>query len=282
MLPTSINADVYEGWKRKFTQQSKQISTYYIEYDSDGYLVNGIYMQPNLAISSEKTADDNCKYPLIVFNRGGRAQYGMLNILTINSLLTPLVQKGYIILASNYRGSNGGEGEDEFGGAEVADINNLIDCGKTLSCWDQRNIYMFGWSRGGMMTLLAIKHGAKVNAVALGAPLIDLTLSAYEGQKDEAWLQRVLPDYKTQGYHALERRSAPYWLDKLVDTPILLLHGDADKDVSITHSRRFASLLASRGSEYKLVEFTGGNHYLNRQRDEVMREVDNWFRKFRK
>ena len=202
----------------------------------------------------------------------------MLNVLTINNLLSPIVAMGYLVLASQYRGVDGSDGQDDFGGDEVNDILHLIECGRKLPEWDGKNIYMFGWSRGGMMTLMALKLGAKVNAVALGAPLIDLTLSTDEAQKREAWLLRVLPDYKEQGHTALEARSAPYWMNKLNDTPCLLMHGDTDKDVSVLHSRQFAQKLRDKDIATKLVEYEGGNHYLNRQRDQVMLEVDNWFK----
>ena len=204
----------------------------------------------------------------------------MLNVLSINNLLAPLVEKGYVLLASNYRGVNGGEGEDEFGGAEVADILALQRLAGELPLWDGKNIFFFGWSRGGMMTLLALKHGAKVNAASLGAPLVDLTLSADESQQREEWLQRVLPDYAERGHAALEGRSAPYWLSKLQNTPLLLMHGDADTDVSILHSRQLCQRYRQQGGIAELVEYPGGNHYLNRERADVLTQTDQWFRRF--
>lgn len=273
VLPTAITPEAYAGWVRKFDRAQEEAESFRIEYDSGGHRVNGLYLRPREAASGS--------LPLILFNRGGRNHYGMLNVLTINNLLTPLVQRGYLVLASNYRGVDGGGGQDEFGGEEVADILHLLEAGRVLPQWDGKNIYMFGWSRGGMMTLLALKHGAEVSAAAMGAPLVDLTLSTDEGQQREAWLNRVLPDYAAEGYRALERRSAPYWLDRLGDTPLLLMHGDADRDVSVLHSRQLAQKLAARGHPHRLVEYAGGNHYLNSQREAVMEEIDGWFREYR-
>ncbi len=273
VLPTSIDKTLYASWVKKY-ERDENIVGERLTYDSDGCKITGFYFRPRIVPTEGR--------PLILFNRGGRNSYGMLNVLTINNLLAPLIVKDYLILASQYRGVDGSEGEDEFGGAEVADISHLIDLAPQIEEWDGKNIFLFGWSRGGMSTLLSLKQGAKVNAVALGAPLIDLTLSTEEGQKREAWLQRVLPNYAEEGYAALEARSAPYWLDKLGQTPILLMHGDADKDVSVMHSRQLAQKLREREHPHKLVEYEGGNHYLNRQRDEVMQEVDNWFQHYMK
>lgn len=269
VLPTIVEESIYQGWINKF-ERNKAVQSERITYDSDGHKIAGLYLKP--------IAKREGGYPLVIFNRGGRDRYGMINVLTLNNLLSPIVEMGYLVLASQYRGVDGSDGQDEFGGDEVKDILHLLEYGHELPEWDGKNIYMFGWSRGGMMTLLALKHGAKVNAIALGAPLIDLTLSTNDEAKiREEWLQRVLPDYKQEGHAALEKRSAPYWVEKLNDTPALLMHGDADTDVSIMHSRYFAQKLGENNIDVKLVEYEGGNHYLNRQRDEVMQELDSWF-----
>lgn len=273
VMPLVVAESIYESWVKKF-ERAEDIVAERWSYDSEGNAVTALYLRPKEL--------PNAGAPLVIFNRGGRANYGMLNVLTINNLLSPLVEKGYLMLASQYRGVDGGEGEDDFGGAEVADITNLIEIGRKLPEWDGKNIYLFGWSRGGMMSLMTLKLGAEVNAVALGAPLIDLTLSTDENQRREDWLMRVLPNYEQEGAEALERRSAPYWLDKLNDTPILLMHGDADKDVSILHSRQLAAKLKERNQPCKLIEYEGGNHYLNRQRTQVMQQVDEWFQQYRK
>jgi dipeptidyl aminopeptidase/acylaminoacyl peptidase len=273
VLPSIVAEPVYESWLKKF-RAIDDAETYRIDYESGGHLVNGIFMRP---VNAQKG-----KHPLVIFNRGGRRSYGMLHVLTILNLLHPLVQRGYVLLASNYRGVNGATGEDEFGGAEVGDILALLECGKKLPEWDGKNIFLFGWSRGGMMTLLSLKQGAEVNAAAIGAPLIDLAYSAGETPKQEEWLLRALPDYEAQGFKALEARSAPYWIPKLRNTPLLIMHGDADVDVSVLHSRSFARKLAEKGHPHRYVEYPGGNHYLNPQRAEVIAEVHEWFEKFKK
>jgi dipeptidyl aminopeptidase/acylaminoacyl peptidase len=270
VFPSIIGEEAYNSWIRKL-ERTEDVTVSRIHYQSHNHEVTGLVIKPTHARIQG--------HPLILFNRGGRRRYGMLNVLTINNLLTPLVQQGYIVAASNYRGVDGGTGEDEFGGSEVQDILTLTEIARTFPEWDGRNLYYFGWSRGGMMTLLALKHGGKVNAVSLGAPLVDLTLSTGEGNQDEAWLMRALPDYQAKGFAALESRSAPYWISKLRKTPMLIMHGDADIDVSILHSRQLAAKLKQANHPHQLIEYSGGNHYLNQQRAEVLLETVNWFKK---
>jgi dipeptidyl aminopeptidase/acylaminoacyl peptidase len=274
VFPSAVGEEVYEGWVKKF-QRLDDISAHRLVYQSDEHIVTGLYLKPVVARAGE--------HPIILFNRGGRNRYGMLNVLTINNLLYPLVAAGYTVYASNYRGVDGGTGEDEFGGAEVQDIVELAAIARNDTLWDQRNLYMFGWSRGGMMTLLAQKHGVEANAIALGAPLVDLTLNRakWDNAENEAWITRVVPDYAANGGQALVQRSATYWPEKL-SAPSLLMHGTADDDVSIEHSRLLARKLDEHEIPNKLIEYPGGNHYLNKEREQVMDAILCWFDSYRR
>jgi dipeptidyl aminopeptidase/acylaminoacyl peptidase len=103
--------------------------------------------------------------PLIIYNRGGNREF---------SKLTPWMQygfydfvsNGFVVIGSQYRGNDGGEGHEEFGGADVHDVVNLIPLAKSLGYVDMSNVFMFGESRGGMMTYLALTNNIAVNAVA--------------------------------------------------------------------------------------------------------------------
>ena len=55
---------------------------------------------------------------------------------------------------------------------------NLIPLAASLGYVDTNNVFMLGWSRGAMMTLLALKQGMTVNAVAIGGGLLDLVAEA--------------------------------------------------------------------------------------------------------
>ena len=67
-----------------------------------------------------------------------------------------LAEQGYVIIGSNYRE------KDEFGGAEINDVLNLTETVKEIKKADSNCIGMFGWSRGGMMTYLALQKSDKI------------------------------------------------------------------------------------------------------------------------
>src|SRR5207247_311744 len=70
-----------------------------------------------------------------------------------------LASHGFVILASQYRGNDGGEGREEFGGADVNDVINLLSIAASLPDADPKNVFLYGLSRGGMMTFLALQRG---------------------------------------------------------------------------------------------------------------------------
>lgn len=74
---------------------------------------------------------------------------------------------GYVVVASQYRGNDGGEGIEQFGGDDVNDVLNLIPVLNQLPKADTSRVGIEGGSRGGMMTYLAMK-----NHVNLKLPLL--------------------------------------------------------------------------------------------------------------
>jgi dipeptidyl aminopeptidase/acylaminoacyl peptidase len=66
------------------------------------------------------------------------------------------VQKGYVVIAPNYRGSTGYGNEYQrkmdYGGKEVDDVISAVDYLKTLPYVDMDRLGIMGWSHGGFIT----------------------------------------------------------------------------------------------------------------------------------
>lgn len=244
-----------------------------ITYESDG-TVTGIEVLPTLQPGE--------KIPLLIYNRGGSGDYGMLSPGQITVLMAPFVQRLRCgVLASNYRGNGGGEGSDSFGGDEVNDVLRLIELGKEQEWWDGKNIFMLGWSRGGMMAYLAMKHGAQLTAVAVGAGMADLTNGGNITPAMEDLYQRRMPDYAARGEAALLERSAVQWPEK-ISAPLLLLHGDADPTIDVSEARLLYAKLQALGHPVKYVEYPGGDHALRKQWKQWVDETVAWFEQYRR
>lgn len=110
-----------------------------IAYLSDGLRVQGYIAEP---IAGKDL-------PAIIFNRGGNREFGALTDARAIRTLGTLAREGYVVVASQYRGNAGGEGQEEFGGTDVNDVLNLIALLEQHPRVDASRIGMYGWSRGG-------------------------------------------------------------------------------------------------------------------------------------
>lgn len=169
-----------------------------IKYLSDGLKVVGFIWRPK-NISGKKL-------PLVIVNRGGNPNSGLL---TPQSFYYSFVPNGFVVIGSQYRGADGGEGKDEFGGADVNDVLNLIPLARSLSYVDMNNVFMVGASRGGMQSFLAIKKGIPINAVAVSGALTDLLAAEKELPGLAGRVFRLIPGYpeRTEKFCANARQS---------------------------------------------------------------------------
>ena len=244
-----------------------------IKYMSDGLKVVGFIWKP------KETSGK--KLPLIIFNRGGSREFSKLSPW-FRSGFYHYLANGFVVVASQYRGNDGGEGKEEFGGADVNDVLNLIPLARSLGYADMNNIFMFGWSRGGMMTYLALKKGIPVNAAVVGGGVTDL----FDESKKRPGLvanvyKELIPDFDKNTEERLRERSAVYWADK-INVPVLMAHGGADWRVSANEALSLAQKLQSLGKTYELVIYAKDNHGVANNRADLERRTVEWFKKYMK
>ena len=238
-----------------------------ITYLSDGLKVKGYLAAPK----------EGKKLPCVIYNRGGSRSFGTLNDEEAVYLLGRIATWGYVVAASQYRGNAGGEGKEEFGGADVHDVLNLIPLLESQPQADATRIGMYGWSRGGMMTYLALTRTDRIAAAVVGGGSSDL----FDGLKRRADMEKVyaelIPDYADNKEAALIARSAIRWPEKInKKTPLLLLHGSADWRVHPTEALAMVSALYKCKQPFRFVFFEGGDHGLSEYRGEVNRQIKDW------
>ncbi|MDX1479816.1 MAG: prolyl oligopeptidase family serine peptidase, partial [Saprospiraceae bacterium] len=222
------------------------------------------------------------KHPCVIFNRGGNRSFGMLNPVRIAFLAGHLASKGYVLIASNYRGVDGGEGMEEFGGADVNDVLNLIPVLGQTEKADTSLIGMYGWSRGGMMTYLALTRTDRIKAAVVGGAVSDNFETVRDRPEMETGvLAELVPNYAATREAALTQRSAIRWADKFPDNvPILMMHGNADWRVKSTQSLRLALEFEKHRIPYRLIIFEGADHGISEFREETLEHTLSWFDKY--
>ncbi len=226
-----------------------------------------------------KRLDRSKKQPLIVLVHGGVHS----NFNTDGAhIVRELIQQGYSIIATDYRGSTGyGRSFYElidYGGREVDDVYVGRDWMlENYEFLDAARVGVMGWSHGGLITLMSIFEHPKSFAVAYaGVPVSDLVARL---------------GYQTDSYRALY--SAPYHIGKTVRediqeyrrrspvnhveqlaTPLLIHTNTNDEDVNVLEVEHLIEALKAAGKkfDYKIYEDAPGGHQFNRLDTQLARE----------
>jgi dipeptidyl aminopeptidase/acylaminoacyl peptidase len=271
VFPSPLPEPAYAKMLKEY-ESLDDVSVHEMVYDSDGLKITGLVAMPSQATGA---------HPVLIYNRGGSREYGKLTLLNVLRSMVPFAQAGYMVFASNYRGCAGSEGREEFGGSDTHDVLNLLDIARSHDAFDGRNSFMLGHSRGGMMTTLAIKHGAPLNAAISIAGIADARKLVHSTQLLENILKPNVPGFKENPEKALSERSAIDWPGALIRVPLLLLHGDNDKDVHFSDSVRLDEAIRQAGGTSEVVIYPTGSHALIRSWDDVVSRSLNWMERYR-
>ncbi len=239
-----------------------------IHYNSDGLELIAYLYGPK---KKSKT-----KRPVILFNRGSYVRGDIAPELL--PMFHRLAKAGFTIVAPMYRGSDGAEGHDELGGADLNDLMNVVGLLKELKSVDTQNVFLYGESRGGMMVFQAIRDGFPARAAATFGGFTDLT-PLTETEQGKGMTAAIWPDFDENRTQIIKRRSAIQWPEK-INIPLLLMHGSNDGTISPTQTLQFASGLAETEKEYAVIVFPGGKHVLKADRLERDQQVVNFFQRY--
>ena len=250
--------------------QDREFELQKLTYMSDGLKVRAYLYKP-VRIAAQK-------FPVVIFNRGSVVRKDIAPELI--ALFHRLATAGFVVLAPMYRQSDGGEGRDEVGGGDVNDLMNVALLAKSLGFIDLSNMFLYGESRGGMMTYLAIKKHFPANAAAVYGAFTDMEMLIKDRPQvySPNVLKQIWPDFDSRKEEILRSRSATYWPESLV-IPTLIMHGGADWSVNPVQSLTIAQKLQSLGKTYELVIYGGDNHILSNNREDRDRRVVAWFKK---
>lgn len=253
---------------KKAEANAEKIHVYRMIYESDGYKVVGYITEPK--------TDEN-KLPCIIWNRGGSNDFGSIKIGQLFLRIGEFSLNGYITISTQYRGNAGGDGIDEFGGNEVADVIKLHSILKEHPRADIERIGMWGASRGGMMLYRCL---VKVNWIKAA-----VAVSAVADLINQENFRPEMKDHHIKMFGGSEfekkKRSALYWVDKFPkNVPILIMHGTADWRVDPMDSIKMSCELYENKVPHRLVMFEGNDHALSENKTEAMKFALEWFDRF--
>jgi len=267
----------------------------------------------DFSVVSYRSSVDGLTVPAYLFQplvkRGTRGHAAMVWVhggvhsnwsATMWPFVREAVQRGYVIITPQYRGSTG-YGADhynaiDYGGKEVDDVASAVDFLKTLPWVDQDRLGIMGWSHGGFIaSLIVFRETHPFKAAAAIVPVTNLVFRlSYKGPSyqrpfaTQAGL-RGLPFENRDEYI---RRSPLYQVEHL-QVPLLVHVATNDRDVDYVEDQQLVWKLRALKPELAETKIYvdpapwGGSvgHAFSRrvdpvtlERDDSPAQIDSWIR----
>lgn len=245
---------------------------------ADGTLVSGIYYRPAGAAQDKML-------PTILFIHGGPVGQDAYDFDLSRQMLAA---GGYVVVAVNYRGSNG-RGLDfsktisgDWGNKEVIDLHGAIDQLVKMGIADPDKLGVAGWSYGGILTDYLIASDTRFKAASSGAGTgftlslygVDQYISQYNNEIGTPWTS--IDKYLKISYPLLKA-------DR-IKTPTLFMSGEKDFNVPTAGSEQMYQALRTLGVPTELIVYPGQFHGItvpSYQKDRFDRWLA-WFGKYLK
>ena len=230
--------------------------------------------------------DPGRRYPLILEIHGGPiSNYGD----RFSAEMQLLAAAGYVVLYANPRGSTS-YGE-EFGdllyhnypGEDYDDLISGVDAVIARGYVDEDNLFVTGGSAGGIMTAWIVGKTDRFRAAVSQKPVVN-------------WISKTLTADNWYGYYHSRYEGLPwenpdaYWkfsplsLVGNVETPTLIVTGEADLRTPLSESYQLFHALKMRGIDTAVVRLPGASHNMGRRPSQLIAKIANivaWFEKYR-
>jgi dipeptidyl aminopeptidase/acylaminoacyl peptidase len=228
------------------------------------------------------------RYPLILNIHGGPTGVFTENFIGRGAVypIAVFAARGYAVLRPNPRGSSGyGKAfrfanYNDWGGKDYEDDQSGVDHVIEMDVADPDRLAIMGWSYGGYMTSWTITQTQRFKAAAIGAGVTDLW--SFTGTAD---IPGFLPDYfGGEAWQQLQNflEHSPITYIKSVNTPTLILHGEADDRVPPSQGYEYYHALKTRGVTAKMVVYPRQPHGFREPKfimDVAQRHLD-WVEKY--
>jgi dipeptidyl aminopeptidase/acylaminoacyl peptidase len=196
-----------------------------------------------------------------------------------------LAASGMAVVLPNFRGGLG-HGEafaQPVGGREGqwADIQSCVDAAVQRGLADPERMGIGGWSYGGYLSAWAVGHTDCFKAALVGAAPVSLETQSMGA--DLLRYGRAAGSMPWDGVGPLPHQEwSPVAYIPRVNTPVLVMHGEADRRCPLANSLGYHRGMRELGKLAELVVYRGAPHSLTRRehRVDASRRIRDWFRRW--
>lgn len=200
--------------KQGFVDEMTGEKFYKVTYPSDTLKVKALMYEP-----------DEVKR-IVMYLRGGKGNVGQIR----TARLLQFSYEDTLVIAPYYRGYEG-NGRDEFGGKDQADVVYLIRLLNDM--YPNIPIHLIGFSRGGLQGLLTFEQ-APVTSFIFWAGVSSIYYM-YEERADLRGLLHKMVGDPVKDQLEYDKREAINHVSPLAP-PIMIIHGTADQNVGMQHA----------------------------------------------
>ena len=171
---------------------------------------------------------------------------------------------GYVVVAVNYRGSNGRGAAfqkaifADWGNKEVVDLLGAMDHVQKIGLADPARLGIGGWSYGGILTNYTIATDTRFKAGASGAGSSNQITMYGSDQYISQYENEIGPPWKAQDLWV--KISYPFFHADRIKTPTLFLGGEKDFNVPLIGGEQMYQALKSLGVDTQLVIYPNQFH----------------------
>lgn len=227
--------------------------------------------------------DPSRTYPLILVIHGG--PHAMYNV-NFNFAWQNHAAHGYVVLYTNPRGSSGYG--SEFGNAimraypskDYDDLMAGVDSVIARGYVDDRNMFVYGGSGGGVLTAWIVGHTDRFAAAVSKAPVINWI--SFVGNTDGSGWYRNFDNLPWDDPTEHLQRSPLMYVGN-VTTPTMLMTGQRDLRTPISQTEEYYMALQMMGVPTAMVRLTDGWHSRSSPPSNFMRVqlyLRNWFERY--
>jgi len=237
------------------------VESEHIRYkSSDGVSIPAI-------LSTPRDLPQDAKAPAIVIVHGGPTGQFFRGF---DPFVQVLVDRGYVVLQPNVRGSTGYGVEfrdmnlNDWGGGDLEDVAAGVDYLTSLGIIDPDRVAVFGGSYGGYMTFMAVvKKPDLWKAGIAWIGITDLHRLYDKSMEHFKYYLRTLMGDPQENANLWKDRSAINFVEN-VNAKLLILHGVNDPRCPVEQSRifrdRMLELGYKEGTDFEYIEFADVGH----------------------
>lgn len=228
--------------------------------------------------------DSKKKYPLILRIHGG--PHSMYNF-GFDFKNQDHAANGYVVLYTNPRGSSGYG--SNFGNAiknaypdkDYDDLMAGVDEVISKGYIDEKNLFVYGGSGGGVLTAWIVGHTNRFSAAVSKAPVINWI--SFVGTTDGVYWYNNFKNLPWEDPSEHLTRSPLMYVDK-VNTPTMLMTGERDLRTPMSQTEEFYQALKFRKVPTAMIRLKDGWHSRNSPPTNFIRVqlyLRNWFERYR-